>query len=153
MDQRGGRACHCVLLEAGRTEFPDYQDPMDWIHRPTASELCRKCHFGKWGFLARVVRLATDINDSTRMHCTSTLASPRIAANSNAALQYQVLLAYLAPGPSTSYVCPQGGRHASGSGMLITAADVANTAADSAQLLPMLEESEEMTGARTSVTA
>ena len=37
--------------------------------------------------------------------------------------------------------------------MLITAADVANTAADSAQLLPMLEESEEMTRERTSVTA
>ena len=36
--------------------------------------------------------------------------------------------------------------------MLITAADVANTAADSAQLSPMLEESEEMTGARVPVT-
>ena len=36
--------------------------------------------------------------------------------------------------------------------MLITAADVVNTAADSAQLLPMLEESEEMTGVRVPVT-
>ena len=36
--------------------------------------------------------------------------------------------------------------------MLITAADVVNKAADSAQLLPMLEESEEMTGVRVPVT-
>ena len=36
--------------------------------------------------------------------------------------------------------------------MLITAADVVNTAADSAQLVPMLEESEEMTGVRVPVT-
>ncbi len=41
---------------------------------------------------------------------------------------------------------------ATGSGMLITSAAVVNTAADSAQLLPMLEESEEMTGVRVPVT-
>jgi transposase len=36
--------------------------------------------------------------------------------------------------------------------MLITAADVANTAADSGQLVPMLEQAEEVTGERTEVT-
>ena len=36
--------------------------------------------------------------------------------------------------------------------MLITVADVINTAADSAQLLPMLEESKEMTGVRVPIT-
>ncbi len=49
-------------------------------------------------------------------------------------------------------VSPLDPAQASGSGMLITAADVVNTAADSAQLPPMLEESEEMTGARVPVT-
>ncbi len=49
-------------------------------------------------------------------------------------------------------VSPLDPAQASGSGMLITAADVVNTAADSAQLLPMLEESEEMTGVRVPVT-
>jgi hypothetical protein len=39
-----------------------------------------------------------------------------------------------------------------GNGMLITAADVGNNASDSAQLVPMLEMSEEMTGARVQVT-
>lgn len=67
---------------------------MDWIHRPTASELaeCAILANGDSLFLARVVRLATDIKDSTRMLCRSALASPRRAANSNAALQYQVVL-------------------------------------------------------------
>ncbi len=49
-------------------------------------------------------------------------------------------------------VSPLDPAQASGSGMLITAADVVNTAADSAQLLPMLERSEEMTGVRVPVT-
>ena len=39
-----------------------------------------------------------------------------------------------------------------GNGMLITAADVVNNASDSAQLVPMLEMSEEMTGVRVPVT-
>jgi transposase len=38
------------------------------------------------------------------------------------------------------------------SGMLITAADVVNTASDSRQLVPMLEQAEELTGERTLVT-
>ncbi len=42
--------------------------------------------------------------------------------------------------------------HASGSGMLITAADVVNKATDSAQLSPMLEESEEMTEVHVPIT-
>ena len=37
-------------------------------------------------------------------------------------------------------------------GMLITAADVVNKASDSAQLVPMMEMSEEMTGARVPIT-
>ena len=37
-------------------------------------------------------------------------------------------------------------------GMVITAADVVNSASDSAQLIPMLEESEEMTGVQVPVT-
>ena len=37
-------------------------------------------------------------------------------------------------------------------GMMITAADVANSASDTAQLLPMLEKSEETTGVRAQVT-
>ena len=37
-------------------------------------------------------------------------------------------------------------------GMLITAADVVNTASDSKQLIPMLEQAEELTGKRVSVT-
>ena len=36
----------------------------------------------------------------------------------------------------------------SGSGMLITAADVVSSAADSGQLVPMLEQAEEMIGER-----
>jgi len=36
--------------------------------------------------------------------------------------------------------------HSSGNGMLITAADVVNSAADSGQLVPMLEQAEEMLG-------
>ncbi len=39
-----------------------------------------------------------------------------------------------------------------GQGMLITAADVVNSAADSGQLVPMLEQTEEVTGARSPVT-
>ncbi len=39
-----------------------------------------------------------------------------------------------------------------GNGMLITAADVINKASDSAHLVPMLEMSEEMTGARVPIT-
>lgn len=39
-----------------------------------------------------------------------------------------------------------------GQGMLITAADVVNSAADSGQLIPMLEQAEEVTGERSPVT-
>ena len=39
-----------------------------------------------------------------------------------------------------------------GNGMLITAADVTDSAADSAQLVPMLEQAEETTEARVPVT-
>ena len=39
-----------------------------------------------------------------------------------------------------------------GKGMVITAADVANTAADSGQLIPVLERAEEMTGKHVPVT-
>jgi transposase len=38
-----------------------------------------------------------------------------------------------------------------GNGMLITAADVVNTASDSGQLVPMLEQAEEITGERSSI--
>ena len=55
-------------------------------------------------FLARVDRLATDIMDSTRILCRSALASPRRAAYSKAALQYQVLL----ESPSKETVVVQG---------------------------------------------
>jgi transposase len=41
---------------------------------------------------------------------------------------------------------------AEGSGMLITAAEVVNSAADSGQLIPMLEQAEEITGTRSPVT-
>jgi transposase len=41
---------------------------------------------------------------------------------------------------------------ASGSGMLITAADVVNSAADSGQLIPMLEQAQEVTGECSPVT-
>jgi hypothetical protein len=41
---------------------------------------------------------------------------------------------------------------AKGSGMLITAAEVVNSAADSGQLVPMLEQAEELTGKRARVT-
>lgn len=41
---------------------------------------------------------------------------------------------------------------AKGNGMLITAAEVVNTAADSGQLVPMLEQAEELTGERVQVT-
>ena len=41
---------------------------------------------------------------------------------------------------------------ATGTGMVITAADVVSSAADSGQLIPMLEKSEEMTGERVPVT-
>ena len=49
-------------------------------------------------------------------------------------------------------VSPLDQTQASGSGMLITAAEVVSTAADSAQLVPMLEKSEESTGARVPIT-
>ena len=49
-------------------------------------------------------------------------------------------------------VSPLDPTQASGSGMLITAAEVVSTAADSAQLVPMLEKSEESTGARVPIT-
>ena len=49
-------------------------------------------------------------------------------------------------------VSPLDSAKAPGSGMLITAADVVNKASDSAQLLPMLEKSEETTGVRVPVT-
>ncbi len=49
-------------------------------------------------------------------------------------------------------VSPLDPTQASGSGMLITAAEVVTTAADSAQLVPMLEKSEESTGARVPTT-
>ena len=110
MEPRGGRACHCVLLEVGRTELPDHQDPLDWIHRPTASELAESAILANRDslLLALVVRLAMDIKDSTRMLCRSTLASPRRAANSNAALQYQVLLEQVKI--KRSWLCQRRGR-------------------------------------------
>jgi transposase len=49
-------------------------------------------------------------------------------------------------------VSPVGPGVANGSGMLITAADVVNSAADSGQLVPMLEQAEEVTGERSPVT-
>jgi hypothetical protein len=49
-------------------------------------------------------------------------------------------------------VSPVGTGVAKGSGMLITAADVVNSAADSGQLVPMLEQAEEVTGERSRVT-
>ena len=41
---------------------------------------------------------------------------------------------------------------AQGNGMLITAADVVNTAADCGQLVPMLEQAEELTGEHVQTT-
>jgi transposase len=49
-------------------------------------------------------------------------------------------------------VSPLDPAQAVGNGMVITAADVVNSASDSAQLLPMLEESEEMTEVQVPVT-
>jgi len=49
-------------------------------------------------------------------------------------------------------VSPLDPAQATRNGIVITAADVVNTASDSAQLIPMLEESEEMTGVRVPVT-
>lgn len=49
-------------------------------------------------------------------------------------------------------VSPLNPAQAVGSGMLITAADVVNKASDSAQLVPMLEMSEEMTGTHVPMT-
>jgi transposase len=43
-------------------------------------------------------------------------------------------------------------KHDQGNRMLITAADVVNTAADSGQLIPMVEQAEKMTGERTEIT-
>ncbi len=49
-------------------------------------------------------------------------------------------------------VSPLNPESAQGSGMLITAAEVVNSASDSAQLVPMLEKAEELTGQRVPVT-
>jgi len=49
-------------------------------------------------------------------------------------------------------VSPLNPETAKGNGMLITAAAVVNTAADSGQLVPMLEQAEELTGERAQVT-
>ena len=49
-------------------------------------------------------------------------------------------------------VSPLNRAQASGEGMLITAVEVSNTAADSGQLVSMLEQAEEMTGERVPVT-
>jgi transposase/IS5 family transposase len=49
-------------------------------------------------------------------------------------------------------VSPLNPETAKGNGMLVTAAEVVNTAADSGQLVPMLEQAEELTGERAQVT-
>jgi hypothetical protein len=49
-------------------------------------------------------------------------------------------------------VSPLNPAKATRSGMLITAADVVNSASDTAQLVPMLEKSEETTGVRVPIT-
>jgi len=49
-------------------------------------------------------------------------------------------------------VSPLAVETAKGSGMLITAANVVNTAADSGQLVPMLDQAEELTGGRVPTT-
>ena len=49
-------------------------------------------------------------------------------------------------------VSPLDPKTAQGNGMLITAADVVNTAADYGQLIPMLEQAEELTGERVQTT-
>jgi len=49
-------------------------------------------------------------------------------------------------------VSPVAVKQDQGNGMLITAADVVNTAADSGQLIPMVEQAEEVTGERTEIT-
>ena len=49
-------------------------------------------------------------------------------------------------------VSPLNPEMAKGNGMMITAADVVNSASDSGQLLPMLEQAEELTGQRIPVT-
>jgi transposase len=51
-----------------------------------------------------------------------------------------------------SMVSPLVVEKAKGNGMLITAADVVNNAADSGQLLPMLEQAEEITGKHVPIT-
>ena len=51
-----------------------------------------------------------------------------------------------------SMVSPLAVETAKGNGMLITAANVVNTAADSGQLVPMLEQAEELTGKRIPTT-
>jgi len=51
-----------------------------------------------------------------------------------------------------SMVSPLAVETAKGNGMLITAANVVNTAADSGQLVPMLEQAEELTGERVPTT-
>ncbi len=49
-------------------------------------------------------------------------------------------------------VSPLAPETAKGNGMLITAVEVVNSAADSGQLLPMLEQAEELTGQRVPIT-
>ena len=49
-------------------------------------------------------------------------------------------------------VSPLNAGKAGGCGMLITAADVGDSAADYGQLIPMLEQSDETTGARVPLT-
>ena len=49
-------------------------------------------------------------------------------------------------------VSPLNPNTAGGSGMLITAAEVVNSASDSGQLVPMMEQAEDLTGKRTPVT-
>ena len=94
MDPRGGLACHCVLVETGGQNSPTTRTL--WIgftgqlllNLPNVPFLANRDGL----FLALVVRLAMEFKDSTRMHCTSSLASPRRAANSDSAHQYQVVL-------------------------------------------------------------
>ena len=91
MDPRGGLACHCVLVETGGQISPTSR--ILRIHGPTASELAERTLLANRDslFLALVVRLAMEFKDSKRMRYTSMLASPRRAANSDSAHQYQVL--------------------------------------------------------------
>ena len=93
MDPRGGLACHCVLVETGGQNSPTTR--ILWIGF-TGQLLLNLPNVPFWAnrdglFLALVVRLAMEFKDSKRMRYTSMLASPRRAANSDSAHQYQVL--------------------------------------------------------------